>query len=43
MVNGKGINKYWKNQDEMMASLTNLWLVTDDVGAQAKAGNWEKL
>ena len=30
MVNGKGINKYWKSQDEMLASLNNLWLMTDD-------------
>jgi hypothetical protein len=30
MVEGKGINKYWKSQDEMLASLNNLWLMTDD-------------
>lgn len=43
MVNHKGTNTYWKNQDEMLASLSNLWLVTDDIGQSVKAGNWEKL
>ena len=39
MVNGKGINKYWKSTDEMLASLNNLWLMTDD----PMATNWDRI
>ena len=27
----------------MLASLRNLWLISDDIGSNVKAGNWEKL